>query len=116
MSDQEQPTVLYWRSLRPEPDDQLPTREAVATWDGLIVETHQRIRDVLSILDAYVSGRLVDRVPGIIFGSPAPWLVETVRDAWSGAPQGMTRPDLIVVVAEAIGVRLDAFIGGSDEK
>ena len=39
----------------------LPSREEVATWDGLIVETHRRIQDVLSILDAYVSGRLVDR-------------------------------------------------------
>ncbi len=58
-----------------------------------------------------LGGQEITRLPGIIFGSPAPWLVETVRDAWTGAPQGMTRPDLIVVVAEAVGVRLDAVVG-----
>ena len=46
-------------------------------------------------------------LPGMIHGSPAMWLVQTIGEAWREAPPGMSGPDLIVVMATAVGERLD---------
>ncbi len=68
---------------------------------------HERRQTVDMVLWGEHWDRQPDALPGMVCGSPAPWLVRTIGDAWRGAPLGMSRPDMIVLIAAAVGERLD---------